>query len=136
MEDDKRKRATDVLRWIALLPGAVAGGWAMYILMNVVARWSFSMVGADPNWLPLRIVFGAMGSFASGAGFVCIGAKIAPAQQRAVAYVLCGLALVLSGFLLFPAVMMRDWWAVCCGVLVIAGAGVTALAIAGDKDFG
>ena len=39
------------------------------------------------------------------------------------AFILGGFGIIVSGFLLFPAVMVRDWWAVWGGLFVAIGAG-------------
>ena len=70
-----------------------------------------------------------------GAAFVYVGAKIAPLHKKIVAYVLAGIGLICAGFMLFPAIMIANYWAIWGSVALILGAGVTAYSVRmGETD--
>ena len=68
-----------------------------------------------------------------GAAFVYVGAKVAPMHHKIVAYVLAGVGLVAAGFMLFPAFMVSNYWAVWAGLSLILGVGVTAYSVSIGK---
>jgi hypothetical protein len=70
-----------------------------------------------------------------GAAFVYVGAKVAPMHHMIVAYVLAGVGLVTAGFMLFPALLVSNYWAVWAGLALILGVGVTAYLVSiGDVE--
>ncbi len=70
-----------------------------------------------------------------GATFVYVGAKIAPYHKVIVAFIFGGVGIVVAGFLLFPAVMTMDWWAVLGSLYVALGAGSVVYAVhSGEID--
>lgn len=119
----------DVLRWIAFIPGAALGAWLAWIVLNILGRFSFSYAGVEPDSFIAQLYFNTAGHAAMGAAFVYVGAKIVPSYQRAVAYVLAGLGLVLGGFALFTAIMVGSGWAICGSVCVVIGIGAVVYSI-------
>jgi hypothetical protein len=125
----------DVVRWIGCLPVAVAAAWLAWIVVNILGRFSLGFVGIGPDDFQGKLYFMTAGHAAMGVAFVYVGAKIAPCHRVLVAFVLGGIGIIVAGFLLFPAVMVRDWWAVWGGLLVAIGAGAVVYAIhAGETD--
>ncbi len=56
-------------------------------------------------------------------------------RREPIAFILGGIGIVVAGFLLFPAVMVRDWWAVLGGLCVAAGAGLLVYTVhTGETD--
>ncbi len=128
-------KAIDILRWVAFLPGAAVAAWLAWILINILGRFSLSYVGITSDSIWGQFYFNTAGHSAMGAAFVYIGAKIVPSYRKVVAYVLAGAALVLGGFLLFPAVMVRDWWAVWGCICIVLGVGAVVYLIhQGETD--
>ncbi len=136
MEKQKAKSKTlDILRWIVLLPGAAISSWLGWIILNILGRFSLGYVGVSPHSLLGQFYYNTAGHAIMGAAFVYVGAKIAPSYRRIVAYVLAGLGLVLAGFFLFPAIMVRDGWAIWGAICIINGVGATAYLIhQGETD--
>lgn len=137
MEIEHSNKAFGVLCWVAALPAAATAAWLAWIVINVLGRFSLGSVGVTPNNFLGKAYFVTAGHLAMGAVFVYIGAKVAPSYQVIVAFVFGALGIVVSGFLLFPAVMVKDWWAIWAAVCVTIGAGAVVWSVhAGDTDLG
>lgn len=135
MGQTQRNRALGVLRWVGFLPIAVVAAWLAWIGVNILGRFSFGFVGVRPEDFPAKLFFMTAGHAAMGAAFVYVGAKIAPYHRVIVAFILGGIGIIVAGFLLFPAVMIGDLWAVWGGLLVAMGAGAVVYAIhTGETD--
>lgn len=105
-------KVIDVLRWVVFIPGAALGAWLAWILLNILGKFSLSYAGFDPDSFIGQLYFNTAGHAAMGAAFVFIGAKIAPSYRKIIAYCLAGVGLVISGFMLFPAIMIKNYWAI------------------------
>jgi len=135
METTQGNKALDVLRWIGFLPVTVLAAWLAWYVVNILGRFSLGFVGIGPEDFQGKLYFMTAGHAAMGAAFVYVGAKIAPYHRVVVAFILGGIGIIVAGFLLFPAVMVRDWWAVWGGLFVAIGAGVVVYFVhAGETD--
>lgn len=135
MEITQSNKALDVLRWIGFLPAALLAAWLAWILINVLGRLSLSWAGVDPEGFQGKLQSMVVGHTAMGAVFVYVGAKIAPYHKVVVAFILGGIGIVMAGFLLFPAVMTKNWWAVGGGLFVAIGAGLVIYTVhTGETD--
>jgi hypothetical protein len=115
------------LRWLGVLPAAVVGCLVAFWIASLL-NWlnsSPSDVGG-PTWLHL-IFKEVLGNGASGAGFVCAGALMAPKGRSVVAVVLCAVMLSLSVLSLFGVYLTQYYWPVIAAVS--AGAGSIAAAV-------
>lgn len=119
-------KALVVARWIVVLPCAVVGGVAASMLLTFINRVTKSRQGIDPNGFFGRIYVDGVGRAAMGIVIVYLGAKIAPHNKDPVAVVLSGFVRVSAGFLLYPVVLARDWWATYSGLALVLGAGSVA----------
>ena len=128
MEDNKAKIVA-VLRWLAFVPGALLSAWLAWILINTIGRFSLGYGGVDPDSFLGQFYFNTAGHAAMGTAFVYVGAKIAPANRIIVAYCMAGVGLIISGFMLFPAIMIKNYWAIWGGICTIGGVGVVTYAI-------
>jgi hypothetical protein len=132
----KQNRVIIVLRWIAAAPGALLVSWLAWILVVGFGRFGlkyYAMVESD-SFLA-QLYFNTIGHGAMGAAFVYVGARIAPAHHRVIAYILACLGVVLSGLLLFPAIMAVDFWAFWGAICTAIGAGgVTYFIHKGETD--
>ena len=129
MEIDNTNKAVIFFRWAGFLPAAFLAAWLAWIVINILGRFSLGYVGVTAEDFQGKLYFMTAGHAAMGAAFVYVGAKIAPAYRVIVAFVMGGIAIVVSGFLLFPAVMVKDWWAVWGGFFVAIGAGIVVWAV-------
>ncbi|MDF9392559.1 MULTISPECIES: hypothetical protein [Methylococcus] len=129
MRKEPSNKVYDVLRWFGLLPIAVLAAWLAWIAVNILGRFSLGSVGVTPDDFIGKLYFMTAGHAAIGIAFVYVGAKIAPVRRVIVAFILGGTGIVVSGFLLFPALMVRDWWAVWGGLFVAVGAGAVVWAV-------
>ncbi len=135
MDTIQRNKAFDVLRWIGFLPVAVLAAWVAWYVVNILGRFSLGFVGIGPEDFQGKLYFMTAGHSAMGAAFVYVGAKIAPYHLVVVAFILGGIGIIVAGFLLFPAVMVRDWWAVWGGLFFAIGAGAVVYFVhAGETD--
>ena len=103
--------------------------WLAWFLVSLGNRLIIGSQGFDPSSTLLRIFIEFISHLAMGASFVYVGAKVAPAHQKIVAYALAGLGLVTSGVLLFPAFVLADYWALWGGAALIIGLGGTAYTV-------
>ena len=118
-----------VLRWVAFLPAALLAAWLAWLLVMFGNRLTMGMQGINPDSFLSRAFIEFISNAAMGAAFVYGGAKVAPAHHRVVAYVLAGFGLVAAGFLLFPAFMVSDYWAIWGGISLVFSVGVTAYSV-------
>jgi hypothetical protein len=128
-------RAMILLRWIAFLPCAfVIAGLAWY-LVALLNRITMTMSGIDPDSFLFTAYIQFISNAVMGVAFVYVGAKVAPHHNKIIAFLLAGVGLVVAGFLLFPAIMIANYWAIWGCVSLILGCGVTALSVfAGEID--
>ena len=115
--------AIKAARWLAVLPGAMAAGWAAWVAISLLNRLTFSWQGLDPDWFVSRLYIEGVSHGMLGAVSVYVGSKIAPAQKAATVFVLAFLFVFGAGVLLFPAIGARNWWAVYGAVALALGAG-------------
>ena len=135
METTQSNKALDLLRWIGFLPVAVLAAWLAWIVVNILGRFSLGWAGITPEDFQGKLYFVTVGHAAMGAAFVYVGAKIAPYHKVVVSFILGGTGIIVAGFLLFPAVMVKDWWAVWGGLCVAIGAGVVVYSVhIGETD--
>ena len=115
--------AIKAARWLAVLPGAVAAGWAAWVAISLLNRLTFSWQGLDPDWFVSRLYIEGVSHGMLGAVSVYVGSKIAPAQKAETVFVLAFLFVIGAGVLLFPAIGARNWWAVYGAVALALGEG-------------
>lgn len=132
---NEQSRTTKVLRWACFIPAAVFAAWVAWLLVAVLNKITIGMQGIDPNSFLSRAFIEFISHAVMGAAFVYVGAKVAPIHHKIVAYVLAGVGLVAAGFMLFPAFMDSNYWAVWAGLSLILGVGVTAYSVSiGDVE--
>ena len=120
MQVNSKEKFKIAIRWVAILPGSILAGWIAWVLVSWVNRITI-MPYVDPNSFMARLHIEFVASVAMSAAFVYCGAKIAPSHNKEVTYVLAMVALVAIGFALFPAVMLKDYWAFWAGLSGIFG---------------
>ena len=116
--------AIDILRWLALIPLALCASWASFILMRLLGKFSFGYAGISPESIFVQIYETALGHGVMGGVFVYVGCYVAPSHLRAISIVCTVIAVAIAGFMLFPAVMVNDWWAVAGSVAMTVGAAI------------
>ena len=101
---DGQNPAIKAARWLAVVPGAVAAGWAAWVAISLLNRLTFSWQRLDPDWFVSRLYIEGVSRGMLGAVSVYVGSKIAPAQKEATVFVLAFLFVLGAGVLLFPAI--------------------------------
>jgi len=124
-----QNKAITILRWGIFLPGAVLAAWFAWILVIFLGRLGWARFAIPPESFISQFYLNTLGHAAMGVAFILAGAKIAPAKQTNVAYILSGLGLVICGFLFFPAIIMGSGWAIWGTICTIGGIGVTTYSI-------
>lgn len=133
---EQQSKLSPILRWIFLLPCAFFAGWGAWFLVLFGNRLTIGSQGIDPNSFLIKVFTEFMSHAVMGAAFIFVGAKVAPSNQKNVVYVLTALGLVLAGFMLFPAFMISDYWAVWSGISLAIGLGLTAFSVSvGELNF-
>ena len=87
------------------------------------------MQGVDPDSFLSKVFIEFISHAVMGAAFVYVGAKIAPFHKNIVAYVLATIGLVFGGFLLFPSILVENYWAIWGGISLILGVVLTAYSV-------
>lgn len=118
-----------ILRWVSFVPAALLAAWLAWLVVAFLNKVTMGMQGIDPNSFLSRVFIEFISQAVMGAAFVYVGAKVAPMHHKVVAYVLAGVRLVLAGFMLFPAFMISNYWAVWAGLSLILGVGATAYSV-------
>ena len=123
------------LRWICVLPGAVLAGFLASVVVKFVNSLTLSWAVADPDSFLVRVFLEIVSGIALGGGGVIAGVKIAPNHKTPTVFVLAFTFVLLSGFLLFPALAQRNWWAILnVAALVVGAAGVAWSVYSGETD--
>jgi hypothetical protein len=117
------------VRWVLFIPGALVGAVVVHILYMLINRLGMSMYWMNPDSLFAKLFLVPAASGLMGASFVYIGTYIAPEKKKLVAVILGGVLLVLSGFLLFPAIWTVDLWAIVADVAMNIGSVIVVLSI-------
>lgn len=121
-----------ILRWVAVVPASIAAA--------LVARFAFVLVHnitaapyiAPDSWLN-RVFVEYMGGVVLGATGVYTAAYVAPTHRKAVVGVTAAVTLLLAGWLLFPAIVLQEYWSVMSLLCIALGAGVVAYATITDQ---
>ncbi len=120
----------DALRWIAVGPAWAVSAWLAWLVISLGNRLTMALAGYDPDSLLGRFFIEIMSHVALGAGGVYAGARVAPRRKSPTAAVLAAVTIALAGFILYPAIVIEDWWAVLSLAAVGVGAGVLAWSVA------
>jgi len=129
---DQQLKSNPILRWILFLPAACIAALLAWFAVSLGNRITMGRY-IDPDSFLSRVFIEWISHAAMGAAFVYIGAKVAPDHRTIVAYALSCLSLVGAGFLLFPAFLLADYWAVWSGFWLITGVGATAYSVSIDE---
>ena len=114
------------LRWISFIPAAFISAWLAWLIVFYLNQLTMSMRGMDTNDFLPRLTVEILSHSVMGGVFVYIGSHVAPNHRKVVTYLLTAFILLIAGFLAFPAVIQRDWWAILGSIAVSSGAGVVA----------
>lgn len=119
-----------VLRWIGVLPGAIAAAVAAYYVSWIVLSLSLLWSGINPTGLHGRAILYAFSSMAIGGAFVASGWQhIAPYHKKGTAYALAALGLVTTGMGIAVVIMTEEFWVIWPLTWQAASAGFMAYAI-------
>lgn len=133
MEQERKWLIT--LRWLGFVPGAFLGAWLAWALIFFGNKLSMWMMGINSEGFIFKLFIEVMSSGAMGAAFVYAGSRIAPTSHKVVAYVLALVAVLIAGFLAFPAIVQQNWWAVVGVIAMAGGAGLVVYQVAeGELD--
>lgn len=124
-----------VLRWVLVLPGAIAAGYVAWFTVTFLNRLTMRLY-VDPDGFLGRAYLETISNMVMGAAAVYVGARIAPSEQSKVALALTVLVILAAGVLLFPALQSRSWWAVYAVACLVAGAGSVTWSIYRGEDLG
>lgn len=118
------------LRWLGFVPGAFASAWLAWLLVPFGYKIAMSGMGMDPDGFINKLIIEVISSGVMGAAFVYAGSRIAPSNRKVIAYVLAVVAVLIAGFLAFPAIAQQNWWAVVGVIAMAGGAGLVVYQVA------
>jgi len=118
-----------ILRWVVFFPAALLAGWLAWFLIAFLNRVTMVLFGIQPDSFLPRVSTEFISHAVMGAIFVFVGAKVAPLHRKTTAYALAGLGMIASGFMLFAAIMVANYWGVWSSISLILGVGITAYSV-------
>lgn len=132
---EPQSKGVIALRWLGFVPGAFAAAWLAWLLVFFGNKLSMWMMGINPDGFINKLFIEVISSGAMGAAFVYAGSRIAPSSRKVIAYVLAVVAVLVAGFLAFPAIAQQNWWAVVGVIAMAGGAGLVVYQVAeGELD--
>lgn len=117
------RKITFILRWVSVLPAAVAAWWLAWIVVEVGTTWGLSRATLPPDHIFVSIFRATAGSAMPTAALIYAGAIIAPSRRIAVVKVLAILCIMAGGFALAASVLQQMWWAAVSSVFAVIAAG-------------
>lgn len=121
MDQNNCSRTIIIFRWIAFLPCAIITAGIVWYLVALINQITMVLSGIDPDSFLFKVFILFISHACMGATFVYVGTKVAPQNNKIIAFILAGIGLVASGFLLFPAIMITDYWAIIGCVSLVLG---------------
>lgn len=109
--DSQPSQISIILRWIAFIPAALLGCVVGRFLIVLINRWGMARY-VEPGTFMWRLTDQYVSGLALGAIFVYCASFVAPMHKKAVAISSAGFVLVSAGFLLFPSVLVGEYWAI------------------------
>jgi hypothetical protein len=128
--DAKADLALLIVRWALMLPAAVLAGLAA----RLVTIWAnrYAMFGEVS--IPGQVIERYAAGLILGATVVYVACAVAPSFKKVVAVGVAGLVLVVSGFFLFPSVLLGDGWAILeLACLAVGSCAMAAAIFQGDN---
>lgn len=104
-----------ILRWVLFLPAAAVAS----VGSVVAARLFLLLTPGTVTWVDWIFYEGVAGFL-----FVVVGALVAPAAARFIAFLLVILWAIIAGFSLIGAIATRDRFSILAVVLAVVGGGV------------
>lgn len=130
-------RSIYILRWLAVLPAAIAGAFAGYYVfyyLQILSIGFFTLSDPTQKWYIHIVLFLAQSIF--GAAAVYSGARVAPSHSFIVAVALAVLAIFLSGAGVFYSISQQQWITILYPLGTAFGACVmVASAYVGEQPF-
>ena len=126
---EQQTESSPIFRWILFLPAAVIAAWLAWFAVSIGNKLTMGSQGIEATSFLPRLFIEFISHAAMGAAFVFAGGKVAPTHHKNVTYGLSALALVAGGFILFPAFLLADYWAVWAGFSFMFGAGAIAYSV-------
>lgn len=126
---NKQGKLVKFVRWTVFLPSALLAGWVAWLIGTALNKLALTLSGVNPDSFFAHAFIELVSSAAMGAAFVYAGARIAPSQKEIVAYTLAGFALIAAGLMLYPALMVSNYWSVWAVVSLVFGIGIITYSI-------
>ena len=117
-----------VLRWLAVLPGAILASVLGSTIFRMLWRWSTSRF-VDPDTFLFKVGIEWASSVFLGGIFIYAAAVIAPKHSKVVAFVMVGIGLVFNGMILGNLYWGIEGWSVFATIAVCIGMGAITYGI-------
>jgi lysylphosphatidylglycerol synthetase-like protein (DUF2156 family) len=121
MKKMNKEKIISILRYIAILPGAIIGAWIAYfgiITLNKIVMSHFIY----PDSFLAKLYLETMGNLCLGAAFVYVAQKISPSYKKRITFIATIFMAAFMGLCLFPALMNKHLWAIYCCIVATVGA--------------
>jgi hypothetical protein len=123
-----QSRLIIIFRWIAFIPAALLACIIGRFLFVFINRYGMSGY-VEPDTFMWRLLDQEISGIAIGIIFVYVAAYVAPMHKKPIAIGSAGFILVLAGFLLFPSILVGEYWSIFELICMGFGACVIAYAI-------
>lgn len=100
-----------IARWILMLPVAVTAAYLASQLALILTSIGMASDGYSTASFWVQFYRVTTENVALGAVFIFVGSAIAPTHKHMVAISLAVASLLLTGFLVYPMIVLRDYWA-------------------------
>lgn len=100
-----------IVRWAILLPVAATGAYLASQLALILTSIGMASDGYSATSFWTQFYRVTTENIALGAVFIFVGSAIAPSNKHMAAVFLTAAALLLTGFLVYPMIALRDYWA-------------------------
>lgn len=113
----------DALRWVLVLPGAIAAAYIAWFAVTLLNRLTMQPFVSPDGFLG-RAYLETISNLVMGAATVYAGSRIAPRNQHRVAVALTVVVVLAAVILFLPAFHSRSWWAVYAIACLVVGASI------------
>ena len=135
-EGNKKITPLEIIRWVFALPAALLAALVSFVIMRLLGNFGLSYAFIEPGSFWSMLFETTIASAIMGSVFVYVGGYVVPKHKMVFAFVFGGINILIAGFLIFPAILVEDWWAIAGAISMGVGAASMAWSLlSGEIDF-